>query len=258
MERPAPVFEFVRNFRDCGGYRTGDGRTMRTGLLYRSAQFPHATEADLDALKALGIGVVVDLRRPSEREKNPCRRWNGFNARLIEEADGNLPRDIGGHFGDAGENVTAAQAAMMRAYREFPFEQRLIDLYRPAFAALAEDTGAMLVHCAAGKDRTGLFIALTHHLLGVAPDDLRANYLATNQQVLSDKTLVESVRQMFGAGGKAIDDDAVKILLSVSPDYIDTAFASIAERHGSVDRYLCDVLGVSDPLRAAICDRMLT
>jgi protein-tyrosine phosphatase len=239
MERPAPVFEFVRNFRDCGGYRTGDGRTMRTGLLYRSAQFPHATEADLDALKALGIGVVVDLRRPSEREKNPCRRWNGFNARLIEEADGNLPRDIGGHFGDAGENVTAAQAAMMRAYREFPFEQRLI-------------------HCAAGKDRTGLFIALTHHLLGVAPDDLRANYLATNQQVLSDKTLVESVRQMFGAGGKAIDDDAVKILLSVSPDYIDTAFASIAERHGSVDRYLCDVLGVSDPLRAAICDRMLT
>lgn len=257
MTPPAPEFEFVRNFRDCGGYRAADGKTMRTGLMFRSGQFPHATERDLAALKALGIGVVFDLRRPEEREKNPCRRWAGFDARLIEEAEGSNPRDLGGHFGNAGANIAAAQAAMLRAYREFPFEQRLIDLYRTGFAALAQDSGAMLVHCAAGKDRTGLFVALAHHLLGVSPEDAMANYLATNRQVVRDKTLIESVRQMFHANGEAVDDAAVTLLLSVSADYLNAATASIIERHGSIDVYLRDVLDVSDERRAATRARML-
>jgi protein tyrosine/serine phosphatase len=257
MTPPAPSFEFVRNFRDCGGYRTADGRTVRSGLLFRSGQFPHATPSDLDALKALGLGVIVDLRRPEEREKNPCRRWHGFDARLIEEAEGAGPRDLGGHFGNAGANLDAARAAMLRAYREFPFEQRLIDLYRTAFVALAEDSGAMLVHCAAGKDRTGLFVALTHRLLGVSAEDTMANYLATNRQVVRDKTLIDSVRQMFDANGETVSDDAVTLLLSVSADYLDASFASIIERHGSVDAYLRDVLDVSDAQRDAIRARML-
>lgn len=258
MTPPAPAFEFVRNFRDCGGYRAAGGKTVRTGMLLRCGQFPHATENDLQALKALGIGVVLDLRRPEERAKNPCRRWNGFDARLIEEADDTASRDLGGHFGNAGANIAAAQAAMLRAYREFPFEQRLIDLYREGFAALAESDGAMLVHCAAGKDRTGLFVALTHHLLGVSPEDAMANYLATNRQVVRDKTLIESVREMFNAKGAAVSDDAVTLLLSVSADYLNAAFAGITERHGSIDAYLRDVLDVSDERRAAIRARMLS
>lgn len=79
-----PSFQTVRNFRDCGGYPTQDGRAMRKGRLYRSAQFHDAADDDLESLKALGITAIVDLRRPVERERYPSRRWADFDAHVVE------------------------------------------------------------------------------------------------------------------------------------------------------------------------------
>ena len=60
-------FERVANFRDAGGHVTDDGQRVRTGLLYRCGHLANATDADVDALEQLGIGVVVDLRGDAER-----------------------------------------------------------------------------------------------------------------------------------------------------------------------------------------------
>src|SRR5262249_288118 len=152
---------------------------------YRSAHFPLATDADLAAMQALGLAVIVDLRRPPEREVYPCRRWPGFDARLIEhagDADMVLPPHLAA-FQSAGANREEAVAALTQIYREMPFDPMFVALLRDYFAALAEADGAVLVHCAAGKDRTGVAVALTHHVLGVDEDAMLDDYLATNANV---------------------------------------------------------------------------
>src|SRR5580693_1404945 len=80
--------EGVDNFRDFGGYATAAGRRIKPGRLYRSAHHGQASDADLAAIAALNIRVIVDLRRGEERERTPSRRHDGFAARLIEN-DGN-------------------------------------------------------------------------------------------------------------------------------------------------------------------------
>ncbi len=73
--------EGVGNFRDFGGYATGGGRRIRRGRLYRSAHHAQATDADLEAIAALELAAIVDLRRGEERERMPSRRHEGFAGR---------------------------------------------------------------------------------------------------------------------------------------------------------------------------------
>jgi protein-tyrosine phosphatase len=181
------ALEGVSNFRDYGGYPTADGRRIKTGKLYRSAHHGHATDADLEAIAALGIDVVVDLRRKGEREKDPSRRHASFAGAVIDN-----------DLGDRGQGDEDPWQAFLRGsdlspesfrdylaayYRNAPFEPRYIDLYSRYFQALAQTDGAVLIHCAAGKDRTGILAALTHHVLGVPRDDILADFLLTNAAI---------------------------------------------------------------------------
>src|SRR5579863_10562569 len=75
--------EGVLNFRDYGDYATAAGARIRPGRLYRSAHHGRATDADLEAIAALDIAVVVDLRRPNERDREPSRRPPGFTGQVI-------------------------------------------------------------------------------------------------------------------------------------------------------------------------------
>ena len=78
------AFEAIDNFRDYGDYATTAGRRVKPGRLLRSAHHARASEADLERLKVLDIGVVVDLRRPGERRDQPSRRPDGFSGQVIE------------------------------------------------------------------------------------------------------------------------------------------------------------------------------
>jgi hypothetical protein len=161
------AFEGLHNFRDFGGYQAGD-RRMATGRFYRSANHALVSEADLERLAAMNIGVVVDLRRPVERERQPSRRWSDFRGVVIENHD----PDEGGETWDvfmAEWDLTyeSYRAYLLRYYERAPYLPRLIDLYSRYFEMLGQSDGAVVVHCAAGKDRTGLVVALTHALAGV-------------------------------------------------------------------------------------------
>ncbi|HEX6865789.1 MAG TPA: tyrosine-protein phosphatase, partial [Caulobacteraceae bacterium] len=169
MTRILP-FEGVENFRDFGGYRAGD-RALKRGLLYRSAHHGAATERDLEAIRDIGLSVIVDLRRPNERERDPCRRWQGFAAAVIENDIGQV-HDDPWHLFIANSDLSeeSFRRYMVDYYREAPFVERHVDLYARYFQALAKTEGPVLIHCAAGKDRTGILAALTHHLAGVSED----------------------------------------------------------------------------------------
>ena len=252
-----PTFDAIHNFRDCGGYAARHGR-MRRGRLYRSAHYPHASDDDLDAMKALGIAAIVDLRRPMEREAYPSRRWPGFAARVVTHDGGEgmvLPPHLVA-FERAGESARQAAAALTQIYRDMPADPMFVALLCEYFAVLSEADGAVLVHCAAGKDRTGVAVALVHHLLGVGEADMLENYLATNESVEARFADAAPMRTFLGREGRPVSDDAVRTILGVQEDFLRAAFDSMTTAHGSLDGYLEHAAGVTPARRGAIVERL--
>ncbi|MBL8556877.1 MAG: tyrosine-protein phosphatase [Phenylobacterium sp.] len=251
------AFEGIDNFRDFGDYAAGP-RRLKAGLLYRSAGHGGATDADLEKLAAMNLAVIVDLRRANERERQPSRRWPSFDARVIDN-------DIGQEAADEwltfiqGSDLTAASfhAYMMEYYRKAPLQQRHLDLYTRYFQALAETEGAILIHCAAGKDRTGIACALTHHITGVHDDDIVEDYLLTNDTARLEKRLPTIREVIRESTGRVASDDALMVAMRVEPEYLDESFRVMREAYGSLDGYLDEALGLSAETRAKIHDRLL-
>jgi len=252
------TFEAIHDFRDCGGYPAADGRAMRRGVLYRSAHYPQATDTDLAAMRKLGLAAIVDLRRPQEREMNPSPRWADFNTRVVTHPgrdDMVLPPHLAA-FERAGESGAEARSAMTQIYRDMPLDPMFIELMREYFAVLAESGGSVLVHCAAGKDRTGVAVALTHHVLGVNEADMLANYLATNESVEARYADAGPMRMFLAREGRTVSDDAIRTILGVEEGYLRAAFGTMEAEYGSRDGYLSDAVGVTPAQRAAIVDRL--
>ncbi len=250
-------FEALENFRDYGDYGTAAGRRLARGRLFRSAHQARVSEADLERLAGLGIATVVDLRRPGERREQPSRRPRGWAGQVIESAhddEGDAPHITFLKTSDL--TVESARGFMSRVYRQLPFEPPHLDVFARYFRALADSEGAVLIHCAAGKDRTGLLAALTHHLLGVHRDDMVEDYLLTNSAVDLAARAPAIARQLEAFTGRPASHEAVVAFLGVEAAWLETALAAIAEAYGSVEAYLTQALGVDAGLRDRIGQRL--
>jgi protein tyrosine/serine phosphatase len=245
-------FEGVENFRDYGDYAAGDLRIGR-GRLLRSAHHARATDADLDRFAALDVAVLVDLRRLAERTAQPNRLPEGFRGRIIESQDpgaGEAPHVTFLRTSDLTEETS--RRFMIETYRELAFEPRHVELFSAYFGALAEGEGPVLIHCAAGKDRTGLLAALTHVLLGVHADDRMADYLLTNEAARLEARAPEIAEVLARTYGRTPSVAAVRAFLGVEAEFLDAAFAEIEARRGSVEAYLEQVAGVTPEARTRI------
>ncbi|PKB25608.1 protein tyrosine/serine phosphatase [Novosphingobium kunmingense] len=241
----------VNNFRDYGGYRTSDGRRVRSGVLWRSAQHGEASDSDLDAIHALGITRVIDLRGPSEREASPCRRHPDFSAEVWYH-----PEETAGlalHTEAAEGTLTAddARAAMLRLYDGIAYRENLVPMIKVYFDLLSRNDDPSLVHCVAGKDRTGFAVAMMHEALGVHRDDAMADYVATNTESRLEQRIASGAFRDLPRYAR-FDTDAVRALWGVEESYLATAYAAIRERSGSVDAYLTEVLELDPARREAL------
>jgi protein tyrosine/serine phosphatase len=258
MNERVRIFEGIHNFRDYGGYAARDGR-LKQGVLWRSGQHGSATPADLATVSELGITTIIDLRGDSERQTMPCLRHDGFDGLVLFAPGETAGSELAPHE-EAGRGIATAaeaKAAMTKLYVNMPFREVLVRSLTLYLEALATRQGPSLLHCLAGKDRTGLAAAILHRLLGVNEDDVMADYLLTNAAGDQQRRIAaagESIRERYGA---QITDEAIIMLMGVDADYLHTATRSMEERHGSTERYAEEVLGVTPARRAALQEQLI-
>ena len=252
------LLDGVDNFRDFGGYATADGRRLKHGRLYRSASHGRATDGDLDVIAGLNIATIVDLRRRGERLRDPSRRGAGFAGTVIDNDLGDDEEDEWlAHLRQSDLTEASFRTYLLAYYDKAPRDPRHIDLFARFFQALAAADGAVLIHCAAGKDRTGILTALTHHLAGVHRDDIVGDYLLTNDEERFERRAPQVVELIHGVAGRTPSLAAVRVAMGVEAAFLERAFAAIEREHGDLDSYLDSRLGVDRRLRQALEARLL-
>lgn len=256
MTRTWPL-DGVVNFRDFGGYETEDGGRVVAGQLFRSAHFAAASAQDLEKLHALGAQAVVDLRRPEEREREP-NKWPGDRAHTISNDEGQA--ELPAHVAVMMQTDLTAEAVahfMHTAYSHYPYEPRYHDLFRRFLQTLVAAERPVVIHCAAGKDRTGVGCALALWALGVPRDAIFADYELTNTAVDLDARLPIVQATMEERMGRKVSAEALRPMIGVRADYLAAALAAIDARSGSVERYLETEMGIGAAERARLRARLV-
>ena len=171
------ALEGVSNLRDLGGYRTADGRTVRRGLMFRSAALAGLTEADRAAVAALGLRTVCDFRGVEDRGRAPTVLAGPDIVSVpIEPTVGAGLRDILRTKEATGE---ALQAVLERAYVAYALGS--VAQYRTVLDLVVQGATPLLFHCSAGKDRTGFAAALLLTALVEPWDTVLADFAANNR-----------------------------------------------------------------------------
>ncbi len=247
----------IHNFRDYGGWKTQGGGSVRTGLLFRSGHHVEATDEDLAAIAPLGIRTVIDLRGESERAAHPCRRVEGFDGTVVfyeGETTSSPP-----HMDVRPDSSAAAFARerMLAVYTRMPDNPAMIDMFGRYLNILTERDGASLVHCYAGKDRTGVAATMLLHILGVSVEDQRREFLRTNDSPTFAVLARQSLPGIEARLGRRIDEITARYLLGVREEYLERYLDIASQRHGSFDGYLEKAIGVDDALRDALIARFV-
>ncbi|GIG64834.1 tyrosine-protein phosphatase [Phytomonospora endophytica] len=165
------VLGAVHNMRDLGGLETADGRVVRSGVLFRSDMLKHATGSDLERIGALGLRTVIDLRRPDEIALHGHFEAEGVDYRHLEL------RHLRWELFEQ-EPATHDERVLFLRQRYSGFLESGSDAIRESLDLITNQSPT-LVHCIAGKDRTGIVVAVTLGLLGVAEADIAADFALT-------------------------------------------------------------------------------
>lgn len=259
METRVHAFEGIRNFRDFGGYEGAAGGRVQPLRLFRSAQFGEATESDLKRLPEYKIALQADLRRPDERERHG-HRWPNSDVTVLTSDKGRAQEAPHVRFlTQVSVDAHEAHQWMADYYREAPFKAQHVDVFSDWFEGLLRlaPTQAAVVNCAAGKDRTGILCALTHHVLGVDMDTIFEDYELTNQAAQVEERLPEMARMFNEHIGQSHPEDVYLPFIGVDVAFLKEALASIVEQSGSIDHYLEHTLSVDATKRDLLQSKFL-
>lgn len=246
------------NFRDLGGHRTKEGRTVRDGLLYRSDALHTLTKDELVTYEGLGIRQLIDLRSHHERERLPDlipdgAEYAAIGVQNVKTAGANFidlfadPEQARASFGDGG-----AERYMFDVYRGLVTHTEALEGYRDLVERAAKGPTALVFHCSAGKDRTGWGAALLLTLLGVERGVVTADYIASNErQAATDHWM----RLLSEHSGLSWED--VQPMTRVKPEYLESAFDIVDEQYGSFDDYVVDGLKLSGGTIESLRTRLL-
>ena len=230
------------NFRDLGGYATRDGHSVRWRQIFRSNHLGHLTASDVEVVRGLGVRSAFDFRGVEERAAAAC---------VIEEiAVHSLPIEptvvaaLRARLQARALSSADALEIMRESYRNYVRQNT--HSFRELFAHLLEDRAPLVIHCTAGKDRTGFACALLLQALGVPADVIAEDYLLTNRFYRRDPNsspdLPDDVRQAIG---------------SVEASFLAAGLDTVRADYGDLEDYFRNGLGLGGPERSELRARYL-
>jgi protein-tyrosine phosphatase len=239
--------EGAPNFRDIGGYTTADGRHVRWGEVYRSSELSKLTPADAARIESLHVATVVDLRTDEERARAQSV-WTHEPANVYTSPKPSLAPVMHTILAEAG-TPEGARSGLIDFYSHMP------DDYRTEYAAMFHRIAAgdlpMVVHCTAGKDRTGVAVALLLTAVGVPRQTVVDDYSLT-EKLVPPAAATQRAATVGGALPAAsplaqLPEESRRALWRSDPQYIGAALDSMQREYGSIDGYLERGLGLSKP-----------
>ena len=257
MTRILP-FENILNFRDFGDYPTRNGAQVKAGRLFRSAHLSNASDTDLDKIAGLNIGLVSDLRYKPERARQPNRWPESRPVKVVEFPDPpHASETMAPHEAFTKYDLKRADDArnyMRGSYLARPNDPAFQSSFVRTLRFMAETGEPILIHCAAGKDRTGTLAALILGALGVAEDVIMEDYMLTMSAVDIESFLSPAAKAMSVKYERELHPDMLRPLFHVEPDYLQQSLEAI----GDIDNYLHKILGLTVAERTKMTEHYLT
>jgi protein-tyrosine phosphatase len=240
------TLDAVHNFRDLGGYRSADGRVTRWGRLYRSDALYRVTDGDLEIMRRLGIRTVVDLRTRHEVDNRGTYPVDQHDVRFEHLP---LIQEIWERTTPPADDVNPVDYLVDR-YLEMLDNG---DMIAAVFDVLAHPEALPAVfHCAAGKDRTGVLAMLVLSVLGVADDDIAADYALTAEAMGRMRAYFKAHPEVYGN----IMEDPPEAYMASPADVVHQLLGRIRADHGLVEGFLASV-GVSVDVLAHLRSQLL-
>ena len=261
FQRSIPL-EGQSNFRDIGGYKTVDGQTVRSGIVFRSGELHGLTEKDVQTLSELGIGTVVNFLSPAEIEARGADVLPAGTKEVlqpIESGDGLVAEVL--------EARRTGDFSKVPADLNPKLHELLVDEAQEQYAALiraiiAAEGEPLAYHCSHGIHRTGTATAIILSALGVPWESVRSDYLLSNETRASEvgprlEQLRLAAAETFGQDPADVDMTNINAFYILEGSYIDGTLNRIEEEYGDIETYLKKGLGLSEEKIGLLRHRLL-
>ncbi len=241
--------ENAPNFRDLGGLKTQNGKSVAWGKLFRCGDMGKFSANDLTILQKENIRNVIDFRNEQEVKQSPDIYPSDFEVNRvwtsISPSNGDAMKKFYSLIGNPNTTPAEAEAVFEEFYAKMPEN---IKNYAPFFETLlnSKEGEASLFHCTAGKDRTGLGSALILSVLGVSEETIIEEYYLSNRytQYLAKSGMMSQLKP-----------EIAKVLAGVAPKYIQSTLNAIKAKHGSVTKMLETELGIDEVKRQQLIQK---
>ncbi|MGE8553854.1 MAG: tyrosine-protein phosphatase [Chryseobacterium jejuense] len=239
----------VHNFRAVGNIKNTEGRALKEGMFYRSANLHKLKKKSFAQIEKLGITEIIDLRNSKEISQSPDQLPDRITYKKYSAFE-----DEGDQLSQARKlvlkgkvNASDADKRMIDFYREYVTENP--EIIKTIITEIMESEKPILYHCTAGKDRTGIVTALILTILKFDKETIYNEYLLSNnlRKPLVEKRLrlANNLHFLY----PKMDLQVLEKLSWVEKRYLDAAFEEINKKYGSTDAYIQQVLGISEAKR---------
>ncbi len=250
--------EGCRNFWDIGGYPIDDTKIVRPRMIYRSGRLSGLNSKDLEKFGTLGIRTVIDLRSPDESAEQPDPIEDGNECRIIHipiSTEGLGKKQVVDIFRRASNGEIDTHQNMIDGYRQFPMEMHK-GLRKVLDILLDELSYPVLMHCTAGKDRTGFVAAVLLGTAGCDEKTIIADYMNYKRENLDADA--KRYASSFAKYGVEVQVESTYPYLLAKEEYIRAMLESISEKWGSISGYLDKHIGFTGDMQRRIRDFLIT
>lgn len=244
------------NFRDIGGLKTTENKTVKWNLIYRSDNLSQLKKNEFEKFDALQIKTVIDLRTEAEiaqKEDNLPENTEYLPMPILND-QGDLMAQMKGKVLRGEIKEAQSKALMEEFYKKCVTEN--IPLLKEIILKVSTSDSPILYHCSAGKDRTGIVTALLLSILKVDRETIMNEYLLSNYyRNAKVKSTIQKAKLLKVLRPK-LNTTVILNFMAVDSDYLNAIFNTIDQKYGGMDSFISNELGIDNSLRRKIIERL--